>query len=195
MKRNTHEANQQMLDHLASGQLSRRGFLTGATAAALLAACRALPGGDHALSAGANQARNQAQLAGSYDYIVVGAGASGSVIAGELASRGLDVLVIESGGADTAPTIANPSVWFYNVGGPLDWSLPLAPSPSTANRTIKMALGRVVGGGSSINAMVWARGMARDYDGWAQGGAAGWAFKDVLPMFKAQEDWEGGANE
>jgi choline dehydrogenase len=195
MKRNTNEAKQQVLDQIASGRMSRRGFLSGATAAALLAACRSLPGGDQALSAGANQARNQAQLAGSYDYIVVGAGASGSVIAGELAKRGVDVLVIESGGADTAPTIANPSVWFYNVGGPLDWSLPLAPSPATANRTIKMALGRVVGGGSSINAMVWARGMARDYDGWARDGAAGWAFKDVLPMFKAQEDWEGGANE
>src|SRR5581483_10783634 len=101
-------------------------------------------------------------------------GRVGSVIAGELARRGVDVLVIESGGADTAPTIANPIVWFYNVGGPLDWSLPLAPSPATANRTIKMALGRVVGGGSSINAMVWARGMARDYDGWARDGAAGW---------------------
>src|SRR6267154_1883792 len=58
-----------------------------------------------------------------------------------------------------------------------------------------MALGHVVGGGSSINAMVWMRGMQRDYDGWAENGAKGWAFADVLPVFKSQEDWEGGANE
>ena len=57
-----------------------------------------------------------------------------------------------------------------------------------------MALGHVLGGGSSINAMVWTRGMQRDYDGWAENGAKGWAFADVLPVFKAQEDWEGGAN-
>src|SRR5438046_6259439 len=57
-----------------------------------------------------------------------------------------------------------------------------------------MALGHVLGGGSSINAMVWTRGMQRDYDGWAKNGAKGWAFADVLPVFKSQEDWEGGAN-
>jgi len=128
----------------------------------------------------------------SYDYIVVGAGASGSVIAGELSKTGADVLVIESGGADAAPTIGNPSIWFYNVGGPLDWSLPISPVPQLGNRKFNMALGRVLGGGSSINAMVWSRGMEREYDAW---GVPGWAFKDVLPTFKAQEDWEGGANE
>src|ERR1700730_1960755 len=57
-----------------------------------------------------------------------------------------------------------------------------------------MALGHVVGGGSSINGMVWMRGMQRDYDGWAENGAKGWSFADVLPVFKSQEDWEGGAN-
>src|SRR5258705_1155206 len=57
-----------------------------------------------------------------------------------------------------------------------------------------MALGHVLGGGSSINAMVWTRGMERDFEGWAQAGAKGWAFKDVLPIYKAQEDWEGSAN-
>jgi choline dehydrogenase len=131
----------------------------------------------------------------SHDYIVIGAGAAGSVIAGELSRTGADVLVVESGPTDTAPTIGNPSIWFYNVGSPLDWSIPIAPTPQLNNRLFKMALGHVVGGGSSINAMVWARGMARDYDSWERNGATGWAFKDVLPMFRAQEDWEGGANE
>ena len=129
-----------------------------------------------------------------YDFIVVGAGAAGSVLAAELSASGAQVLVIESGGADDAPTIANPSVWFYNVGGPLDYSLPVSPSPLLNNRKFNMALGHVLGGGSSINAMVWTRGMQRDFDGWAKNGAKGWAFADVLPVFKSQEDWEGGAN-
>jgi choline dehydrogenase len=130
-----------------------------------------------------------------YDYIVVGAGAAGSVLAAELSVSGAQVLVIESGGADDAPTIMNPSIWFYNVGGPLDYHLPINPSPRLNNRKFNMALGHVLGGGTSINAMVWMRGMQRDYDGWAKNGAKGWAFADVLPVFKSQEDWEGGANE
>src|SRR6195256_1554531 len=134
------------------------------------------------------------EIQSHYDFIVVGAGAAGSVLAAELSASGAQVLVIESGGPDDAPTIANPSIWFYNVGGPLDYHLPVKPSPRLNNRTFNMALGHVLGGGTSINAMVWMRGMQRDYDGWAKNGAKGWTFADVLPVFKSQEDWEGGAN-
>ena len=131
---------------------------------------------------------------GSYDYIVVGGGAAGSVVAGELSKTGADVLLIESGGADDAKTISNPSIWFYNVGSPLDWNVPLTPVPQLNNRKFNMALGHVLGGGSSINALVWSRGMDRDYDSWERNGADGWGFKSVLETFKSQEDWEGGAN-
>jgi choline dehydrogenase len=117
------------------------------------------------------------------------------VVAGELSRTGASVLVVESGGPDNSPTISNPSIWFYNLGSPMNWNLPIAPVPQLNNRRFNMALGRVLGGGSSINALVWSRGLARDYDAWEKSGAKGWAFKDVLPMFKAQEDWEGGANE
>ena len=130
-----------------------------------------------------------------YDYIVVGAGPAGSVLAAELAASGATVIVVESGGLDEAPTITNPSLWFTNVGGPLDYNLPITPSPRLNNRKLTMALGHVLGGGSSINAMVWTRGMQRDYDEWAENGAKGWAFADVLPVFKQLEDWEAGANE
>src|SRR5712671_4631367 len=135
------------------------------------------------------------EIQSHYDFIVVGAGAAGSVLAAELSASGAQVLVVESGGPDDAPTILNPSIWFYNVAGPLDYHLPIAPLPQLNNRNFNMALGHVLGGGSSINAMVWTRGMQRDFDGWAENGAKGWAFADVLPVFKKQEDWEGGANE
>jgi choline dehydrogenase len=141
------------------------------------------------------QTRDQTKGKRAYDYIIIGGGASGAIIAGEISKTGAEVLVVESGGEDAGPTVTNPSIWFYNVGGPFDWALPIAPAPQLNNRPFNMALGRVLGGGSSVNAMVWTRGAARDYDNWERDGAAGWAFKDVLPIFKAQEDWEGGANE
>ena len=141
------------------------------------------------------QIANGSVLRATYDYIVVGAGSAGSVLAAELASSGAQVLVVESGGNDDAPTILNPSIWFYNLGSQLDYHLPILANPRLNNRHFNMALGHVLGGGSSINALVWGRGMQRDFDGWAKNGATGWSFADVLPVFKAQEDWEGGENQ
>src|SRR5580704_17201035 len=179
--RNPSEEAQALLDLVSTGRLGRRRFLLLASAAGLTA-CYSAPAAEHAVAAGENQARNQAASKDSYDYIVVGAGAAGSVVAGELSKTGANVLVVEAGGADDAPTISNPSVWFRDVGGPLDWQLPIAPAPQLNNRKFNIAL-------------VWSRGMDLDYETWARNGATGWAFKDVLPMFKSQEDWEGGAND
>jgi len=108
-----------------------------------------------------NDARKQCRHAKQ-----VGAESAGSVVSAELSASGAQVLVIESGGPDDAPTIMNPSIWFYSVGGPLDYHLPITPLPQLNNRNFNMALGHVLGGGSSINAMVWTRGMQRDFDGW-----------------------------
>ena len=188
------ERMQVLLDRVASGQSGGRDFLMGVSAAGLSGGLSAATV-QQALTAGETQTLKQANAKRAYDYIVIGSGASGSIIAGELSKTGADVLVVESGGEDAGTTISNPSIWFYNVGGPFDWALPIAPVPQLNNRQFNMALGRVVGGGSSVNAMVWARGSEADYDSWERNGAAGWAFKDVLPTFKAQEDWEGGAND
>jgi choline dehydrogenase len=182
-----------LLDHAASGQSGAREFLKDVSAAAIAGGLSA-PTVQQALTAGATQTLNRANAKRAYDYIVIGSGASGSVIAGELSKTGAEVLVVEAGGEDAGATITNPSIWFYNVGGPLDWALPIAPAPQLNNRQFNMALGRILGGGSSINAMVWTRGREQDYDTWERNGATGWAFKDVLPIFKAQEDWEGDAN-
>jgi choline dehydrogenase len=188
----SNEDKQLVLDLLAAGRLNRRKFLSmvGAVAATGMFG----PSLGQALAAGANQEERQASLQNHYDFIVVGAGAAGSVLAAELSASGAQVLVVESGGPDNAPTIANPSIWFYNVGGPLDYHLPVNPIPQLNNRKFNMALGHVLGGGSSINAMVWTRGMQRDYDGWEKNGAKGWTFADVLPLYMKQEDWDGGAN-
>jgi len=194
MKNRDNERRQQALDRISRGEIDRRSFISMIGAAGIGSLLGPLAA-DTAFAAGDVQIANRAGLRPSYDYIIVGAGSAGSVLAGELSKTGAEVLLVEDGGQDNAPTISNPSVWFYNIGGPLDWSIPIQPSPRLANRHFKLALGHVIGGGSSINAMVWARGMQRDFDGWAAHGARGWSFQDILPIFKAQEDWEGGAND
>src|SRR5258708_9432023 len=78
------------------------------------------------------------EIQSHYDYIVVGAGAAGSVLAAELSASGAQVLVVESGGPDDAPTIMNPSIWFYNVAGPLDYPLPITPFPPLNNRNFQL---------------------------------------------------------
>jgi len=139
----SNEAKQLLLDQVATGRLARRRFLSMVGAATAVGAFGPLL--EQAFAAGANQEERRTSLQGHYDFIVVGAGAAGSVLGAELSASGAQVLIIESGGPDDAPTIANPSVWFYNVGGPLDYNLPLTPSPRLNNRKFNMALGHVLG--------------------------------------------------
>jgi choline dehydrogenase len=87
-----------------------------------------------------------------------------------LAAAGAEVLLVESGGGDDLKEISTPGLWFTNIGGPLDWKFKAAPSPAVNGRAIPVAMGHVLGGGTSINAMLWVRGLAEDFDAWAEAG-------------------------
>src|SRR5215475_7858496 len=133
----------------------------------------------------------------SYDYVIVGAGSAGCVVARRLMD-GTDatVLLLEAGGpGEGVASLSNPPQWVENLGSPYDWAYRYEPSPHVAGRSIPLPLGKVLGGSGSINAMVWVRGHRADYDGWAEAGNAGWGFGSVLPLFKKSEDWEDGASE
>ncbi len=136
-------------------------------------------------------------LARSYDYVIVGAGSAGCVVARRLLD-GTDatVLLLEAGGSgEGVASLSNPPQWVENLGSPYDWAYRYEPSPHVDHRSIPLTLGKVLGGSGSINAMAWARGNRADYDAWAGAGNAGWDYNSVLPLFKQSEEWEGGARE
>jgi choline dehydrogenase-like flavoprotein len=136
-------------------------------------------------------------LARSYDYVIVGAGSAGCVVARRLVD-GTDatILLLEAGGpGEGVASLSNPPQWPENMGSPYDWAYRYEPSPHVDNRSIPLSLGKVLGGSGSINGMVWVRGNRADYDAWAGAGNAGWDFHSVLPLFKRSEDWEDGGSE
>src|ERR1700704_2596827 len=141
----------------------------------------------------ANQAARRAALRASYDYIVVGSGASGSVVARRLAENpDAHVLLLEAGGEDLKPGILITETWFFNQGGEFDWNFAAERSPSVNNRSIVQAMGKVIGGGTSINGMVWARGHKNDFDHWAkEAGDEAWNYRHVLDIYRRIEDWHG----
>ena len=131
-----------------------------------------------------------------YDYVIVGAGSAGCTLASRLTERGdVKVLLLEAGGWDRHPYIKLPLGWGKVLLGRMyDWGYDTEPEDTLGGRRIEVARGRVVGGSSSINAMAYVRGNRADYDRWASGGLPGWSYEDVLPYFRKQESWEGGAN-
>ncbi|WP_298566132.1 choline dehydrogenase [uncultured Aliiroseovarius sp.] len=129
------------------------------------------------------------------EYIIVGAGSAGCAMAYRLAEAGKRVLVIEHGGSDAGPFIQMPAALSYPMNmGLYDWGFKTDPEPHLGGRTLVTPRGKVIGGSSSINGMVYVRGHARDFDHWAEMGADGWAYADVLPYFKRMEHWHDGGH-
>jgi choline dehydrogenase len=121
------------------------------------------------------------------DYIVVGAGSAGCVIANRLVKAGHSVLLLEAGPTDASKFVKMPATFVRVIGTERSWVYESVPQPHANGRKMYVPQGRMNGGGSSLNAMIYIRGAAADYDAWAEAGCNGWAWKDVLPAFKRAE--------
>lgn len=131
-----------------------------------------------------------------FDYVIVGAGSAGCVLAARLAERpGLRICVLEAGPPDRHPMIHIPAGWMKLMRNPrYNWMFEAEPSDWTGGRRIPVPRGKTLGGSSSINGNIFNRGAASDFDHWAQLGNPGWGYADVLPLFKRMEDWRGPEN-
>ena len=133
----------------------------------------------------------------SWDYIIIGAGTAGCVLANRLSADGrYSVLLLEAGGNDDYFWIRVPVGYLYTINNPrTDWCFQIEPDPGLNGRSIGYARGKVLGGCSSINAMIYMRGQRSDYDQWAALGNRGWGWDDVLPVFRRSESYQHGADE
>ena len=130
-----------------------------------------------------------------YDYIVIGAGSAGCVVANRLTEdMKTTVLLLEAGNPDTKPEIQIPAKCISLLGTEVDWSYFSEPEPYLNNRKMFCSHGKVLGGSSSINFMMYIRGNPHDYDHWQALGNPGWSYQDVLPYFKKSENQQRGAS-
>ena len=129
------------------------------------------------------------------EFVIVGAGSAGCAMAYRLAMAGRKVIVIEHGGTDAGPLIQMPAALSYPMNMKrYDWGYQSEPEPHLSNRRLVCPRGKVIGGSSSINGMVYVRGHAQDFDHWQAEGARGWAYADVLPYYKRMENWHSGGH-
>src|SRR5262249_5619985 len=140
-----------------------------------------------------NQRHLRSNLKPQYDFIICGSGSSGSVVARRLAENpDVNVLLLEAGGDDDVPSIKDADEWVKNLGTDRDWQFKTEPSPWLNGRAIPLGMGKVLGGGSSINAMIWARGHKHDWDFFAdEADDPGWNYESVLNIYRRIEDWHG----
>jgi choline dehydrogenase len=124
----------------------------------------------------------------SYEYVVIGAGSAGCVLANRLSAAGATVLLLESGGSSRHLAVKAPAAFSTLFQSPRDWNYLSEPEPALFGRRLYLPRGRMLGGSSSMNAMMYVRGNRADYDGWARDGATGWSYDEVLPYFKRSED-------
>ena len=125
------------------------------------------------------------------DYVIVGAGSAGCAMAYRLPQAGHSVLVLEFGGTDAGPFIQMPGALSFPMNMKrYDWGYQSEPEPHLGGRRLACPRGKVIGGSSSINGMVYVRGHARDFDTWSEMGARGWSFADVLPYYQRMENWD-----
>ena len=142
---------------------------------------------------GKNQAKLTSELKQHYDFIVCGSGSSGSVVACRLAENPeVSVLLLEAGGSDDVPSVVEAGQWPINLGSDRDWAFQAQPNSHLNGRSIPMGMGKVLGGGSSINAMAWSRGHKNDWDYFAsEAGDPAWSYESVLNTYLRIEDWHG----
>lgn len=131
----------------------------------------------------------------NYDFIVIGAGSAGCVVAGRLSEAGHSVLLLEAGGKNSNPWIHIPLGYAKLYSNPsVNWCYESEPEPNLNGRKLFQPRGKVLGGSGSINGMIYVRGQPEDFDAWKDQGCEGWGFEDVLPFFKKSENQERGAN-